>query len=328
MEKISLVTGCAGFLGSHMTDFLLKKKHFVIGIDDLCSGKYINIKHNLKKRFKFHKKNINKINNVLKNKKVDFVFHFAGHGELIPSIEKPLDYFDNNVRNTALLLEILRKYKIKIKKFVYAASASCYGINNKKTNENHPIKIEHPYGFSKYIGEQVCLHWGKTYNIPVISIRIFNAYGPRSRTSNVYGAVIGVFIKQKISGYPLTVIGDGKQKRDFLFVTDLCQAFYKAALSKFDNKVFNLGYGKPQTVKNLADIISKNQIKIPWRPGEPKTTHADISEIKKCLKWKPLINFKEGMKIVLSDTSYWKKAPLWTKKKIKKATANWIKFLR
>ena len=328
MKKVSLVTGCAGFLGSHMTDYLLKKKHFVIGIDDLTSGKFDNIKHHGKKSFKFYKKNIVHINKIIKNKKIDYVFHFAGHGELIPSIEKPLNYFDNNVRNTILVLEALRKNKNKVKKFVYAASSSCYGINNKKTNEKQPIKIEHPYGFSKYIGEQASMHWGKVYNIPIISIRIFNAYGPRSRTTNVYGAVMGVFIKQKISGYPLTLVGDGKQKRDFLYVDDLCRAFYKAALSKFKNTIFNLGSGKPETIKKLANLMSSKQITVPWRPGEPRTTHADIKKIKNSLKWKPKVKFERGIKIILSNTSYWKNAPLWTKKKIKKATSNWIRFLK
>ena len=102
------------------------------------------------------------------------------------------------------------------------------GLSEKKTSENFNISTKHPYAFSKYVGEQACLHWGSVYKIPVISIRIFNAYGPRSRTNNVYGAVIGVFIKQSISTQPLTIVGDGSQKRDFLYISDLCDAFYKA----------------------------------------------------------------------------------------------------
>jgi UDP-glucose 4-epimerase len=328
MKKICLITGCAGFLGSHLTEYLLHRNYKVIGVDNLVSGKTRNIKKFMKQKdFIFYNLDISNIKKIEKKiKKIDYVFHFAGHGELVPSIEKPDEYFKNNAMNTAILINFIRKYKVK--KFIYAASSSCYGINNKKINENEKINIEHPYGFSKYIGEQVVFHWGKTYKIPVISIRIFNAYGPRSRTTNVYGAVIGVFIKQKIEGYPLTVVGDGNQKRDFLFVTDLCSAFYKAAKSKYKNEVFNLGSGNPQTINKLSSLISKKKIYIPWRAGEPKITHANISKIKRYLKWKPTINLNDGIKKVLTDIDYWKHAPLWTFNKIKKATKNWNKFLK
>jgi UDP-glucose 4-epimerase len=172
------------------------------------------------------------------------------------------------------------------------------------------------------------MHWGKIYKIPIISIRIFNAYGPRSRTSNVYGAVIGVFLKQKLSKYPLTIIGNGKQKRDFLYISDLCDAFYKAAISKYENEIFNLGFGKSRTVLALANLISKKHIFIPWRSGEPKNTEADINKIEKYLKWSPKISLETGIKNVLKNIAYWKKAPLWTETTINKATANWNKFLK
>ena len=236
MKNISLVTGCAGFIGSHMCDYLLKKKHIVYGIDNLISGKIRNLENSFKnKNFKFIKGNIKDFDKLCKKKKLkklDYLFHFAGHGELIPSIENPLEYFQNNSVNTAIIMDYI-KNNLNLKKFIYAASSSCYGINNKKTDELQKIKTEHPYAFSKYIGEQTCLHWSKVYKIPAISIRIFNAYGPRSRTNNVYGAVIGVFLKQKLSNYPLTVVGSGRQKRDFLYISDVCDAFYKAAVSKY-----------------------------------------------------------------------------------------------
>lgn len=329
MKKSFLITGCAGFIGSHMTDYILKKGHKVIGIDNLTSGKKKNISHNLQnKNFKFFKLNLSEIKKITKVKKIDYVLHFAGHGELIPSIERPLEYFNNNSFNTAKLIDFIRSKKIRLKKFIYAASSSCYGISNFKTHERAKVKIEHPYAFSKFIGEQIVFHWGKIYKIPVISIRIFNAYGPRSRTTNVYGAVIGVFLKQKISSKPLTIVGDGKQKRDFLFISDLCDAFYKAALSNHDQEVFNLGNGKPRSINDLAKLIHNNYTNIPWRPGEPKVTHADIKKIKKMLNWKPKTSLEAGIKHILKDLSYWKKAPLWTVKKIKKATKNWIEFLQ
>lgn len=331
-KKYSLVTGCAGFIGSHMVDFLLKKKHVVFGIDNLNSGKIKNLKNaKINKNFLFIKGDLNKIfdskNIIKKIKKIDYVYHFAGHGELIPSIERPLEYFKNNAYNTVKLLDFV-KNNYDVKKFVYAASSSCYGVVNGRTNEEDKIKTEHPYAFSKYIGELACLHWAKVFKIPTVSIRIFNAYGPRSRTTNVYGAVIGVFLKQKLSNYPLTIVGDGLQKRDFLYISDLCEAFYLASKSKIKNDIFNLGFGKSKSVNYLSSLISKNRKFIPWRPGEPKFIEANISKITKTLGWKPKINLDRGMKYVLKEINYWKKAPLWTKSKITKATSNWMKFLK
>jgi UDP-glucose 4-epimerase len=331
MKKISLVTGCAGFIGSHMTDYLLKKNHKVYGLDNLVSGKIKNLQNSLKnKNFRFIKGDIKNFDNICKNnkiKKIDYFFHFAGHGELIPSIENPLEYFQNNSYNTAILIDLIKK-NFNLKKFIYAASSSCYGINDNKTDESQKIQPEHPYAFSKYLGEQTCLHWSKVYKIPTISIRIFNAYGPRSRTNNVYGAVIGVFLKQRLSNYPLTIVGSGKQKRDFLYISDVCEAFYKASISKYKNEIFNLGRGKAETINYLASLISDKKKLIPWRPGEPFKTEADIKKIKKFLKWKPKISLKAGIKEVIKDIEYWKNAPLWTEKKISIATKEWMKYLK
>ncbi len=330
-KKISLVTGGAGFIGSHMCDFLLEKNHVVYGIDNLVSGKIKNLKQAFKnKNFRFLRgdiKNIEIIFSKYKIKKIDYVFHFAGHGELIPSIENPVDYFENNGFKTAILLDFLKK-NFKIKKFLYAASSTCYGKNNKLTSEDQKISIEHPYGFSKYIGELTCLHWAKVFRIPIISIRIFNAYGPRSRTNNVYGAVIGVFLKQKLSNHPLTIVGNGKQKRDFLFVSDVCSAFYKAAVSKYKYEIFNLGKGKSETINYLSSLISDKKKSIPWRPGEPFKTEADIRKIKKFLKWKPKVSLELGITKLIKNISYWRNAPLWTGKKIAKATKQWNKYLK
>tara|TARA_B100000035_G_C21003332_1_gene556018 strand:- start:415 stop:1410 length:996 start_codon:yes stop_codon:yes gene_type:complete len=331
MKKISFITGCSGFIGSHMTDYLLKKNHIVYGIDNLASGKLNNIQKAFKnKNFRFIKgdiENIEKLSLKNKIKKIDYFFHFAGHGELIPSVTNPLDYFKNNSYKTAIIIDLVRR-KFKLKKFIYAASSSCYGIQNKKTNEHQVIKTEHPYAFSKYTGEQICLHWAKVYKIPTISIRIFNAYGPRSRTNNVYGAVIGVFLRQKLSNYPLTIVGNGNQKRDFLYISDLCEAFYKAALSKYRCEIFNLGRGSPEKINYLASLISDKKKFIPWRPGEPFKTHANIKKIKKYLNWKPLVSLKKGIKEVLKNINYWKNAPLWTQKKINKATKDWMEYLK
>lgn len=327
-NRIAIVTGCAGFIGSHMCDYLLKKNMIVYGIDNLSSGKLKNIKHIKTKNFKFIKSDIKNLKFFSKQKKIDYIFHFAGNGELIPSIDNPIKYLKNNTINTAIILDQIVKNKIKLKKFIYAASSTCYGKNNSKTNENSKISIEHPYALSKYLGEYCLMHWSKIYNIPSVSIRIFNAYGPRSRTNNVYGAVIGVFLRQKLSDYPLTIVGDGNQKRDFLYIYDVCDAFYKATKIKSKFEIFNLGFGKSKKINSLASLISNNKTYIPWRPGEPKNTEANISKIKRKLRWKPTITLKDGIERIIKDIDYWKKAPLWTKKKIRKATKNWQKYLK
>ena len=165
------------------------------------------------------------------------------------------------------------------------------------------------------------------YQVPVNAIRIFNAYGTRSRTSGAYGAVFGVFLKQKIAGKPYTVVGDGSQMRDFLYVTDVAKAFLAAADTKYVGRFYNLGAGKPQSVNRLVELLGGEVIFIPKRPGEPDCTWANIGRITSDLKWKPEISFEEGVKTILSNIDYWKNAPLWEPSSIEKATKTWFKYL-
>jgi len=325
-KKVFLITGAAGFIGSHMVDYLLKKNFNVIGVDNLKNGRLNNIKHNLKnKKFRFFKDDILNFKNSKKIKSIDYVVHFAGLGEVVPSIENPTLYLEQNIMGTSHVFDIARKFNVK--KFVYAASSSCYGLNNSKINEKEKISIEHPYALSKYMGEYVAFSLAKIFNIPTNSIRIFNAYGPRVRSNSNYGAVFGVFFKQKMSKKPLTVVGDGNQKRDYVYVTDVCDAFYKCAVSKHRNVTFNLGTGEPKTINYLVKLIDSKTERLPWRPGEPRVTWANVKKIKKYLGWKPKVTFKDGVKLMLNNIEYWSTAPLWTKKKIKKATTTWFKTL-
>ncbi len=326
-KKIAIVTGGAGFIGSHMVDLLLKKNHEVRVIDDLSGGQKKNIKHHVKnKNLKFLKKNINNINSkhyFFKN--VDHVYHFAGKGDIVPSIEDPNSYFVTNIIGTSKILEAC--YKNKIKRFVYAASSSCYGIAKSPTDEKHPINPLYPYALSKYMGEKIMFHWGNLYNLEVNSIRIFNTYGKRVKTTGVYGAVFGVFFRQALSKKALTIVGDGNQKRDFLHVKDAAEAFYALNNSKYKNQIYNLGAGNPIKIKTLAKLICDKQIKIPKRPGEPEVTFANIKKIKRDLNWSPKIRFEEGVKDMLKDIKSWKEAPLWNKNSIKKATMLWFKYM-
>ena len=328
IKKKAIVTGGAGFIGSHMVDLLISKNYYVIVIDSLVGGHKRNLKQHLKnKNFKLIKQDICSLDsNSILFKNVDYVYHFAGIGDIVPSIENPLNYMMTNVIGTTKVLENCRNQKIK--KFVYAASSSCYGLAKTPTNEDHKISPEYPYALSKLMGEQACLHWSKVYKIPTISIRIFNAYGPRVKTSGVYGAVFGVFFKQKLENKPLTVVGNGLQKRDFLNVKDVANAFYMSAISKRKNEVYNLGSGSPKKILDLIKLLGTNKVvKLPKRPGEPDCTWADTKKIKRQINWKPNISFKNGVNEMLLSIDKWKNAPLWNKKNIKKATKTWFKYL-
>ena len=326
-KKIAAVTGGAGFIGSHLVDLLIQKKYQVRVIDNLSGGRLENLKqHKTNKNLIIKKININKMST---NEKIfngaSYVFHFAGKGDIVPSIEKPLSYMETNILGTTRVLENCRNKKIS--KFVYAASSSCYGLAKTPTKENHKISTQYPYALSKYLGEQTCIHWSTVYSIPVISIRIFNAYGLRVKTTGVYGAAFGVFLKQKLKNKSYTIVGDGKQKRDFLHVKDVANAFYMAAISKHKNKIYNLGAGDPKKIIDLVKILKGPYIFIPKRPGEPKCTWANIDKFKKEINWKPAISFKSGVKEMLDNINNWKDAPLWDQKKIKEATKLWFKHL-
>lgn len=327
-KEIAIVTGGAGFIGSHAVDILVHKGYHVRVIDDLTGGRLENIEHHkTNKDVEFFNRDIRTIqpdDKIFHQAK--FVIHFAGKGDIVPSIEQPIEYMDINVQGTVRILEAARANNLK--KFVYAASSSCYGLATQlPTTENAPIDTQYPYALSKYQGEQAVFHWGKVYKLPVVSIRIFNAYGTRSRTSGAYGAVFGVFLKQKLAGKPFTVVGDGKQTRDFLYVTDVANAFVTAAESNVTNEFFNLGAGNPQTVNRLVELMKGDVVHMPKRPGEPDCTWADISKITKMLGWKPQVSFENGVNEVLKNIDYWKNAPLWDPESIKKATETWFKYL-
>lgn len=323
----SLVTGGAGFIGSHLVEKLINKGHQVIIIDNLSTGRIENISKYLKDII-FIKKDISNFLEIKKYfEKVDYVFHLAALADIVPSINHPRNYFNANVLGTLNVLELSKKNKIK--KFVYTASSSCYGIPKKyPTNEKENIDIKYPYALTKKSGEDLVLHWGKIYKLNVVSFRLFNVYGTKSRTSGTYGAMFGTFLKQKIKNFPFTVVGNGTQKRDFTYVTDVVDALIKGMIYKKNNQIFNVGSGKTVSVNYICSLLKGKKTSIPKRPGEPDITFADIKKIKKELNWKPKIKIERGIKLLLEDLNYWKNAPLWTPKKIKAATLDWFKFLK
>ena len=323
-----VITGGAGFIGSHLSEYLIKKNYQVVVIDNLSSG---NI-NNLPKGIKFYNFDISK-----KNKKFEkifnnakYVFHLAALADIVPSIENPQRYYDVNVTGTLNVIKACLKKKVK--KIIYAASSSCYGIPKKfPTNEKSELLPQYPYALTKMLGEELIKHWGLVYNMKYTSLRLFNVYGTRSRTSGGYGAMFGVFLAQLANKKPFTIVGKGNQKRDFTYVTDVCRAFYLSAVNKkADYKILNVGSDNPQSVNKIAKILDKNAkiINLPKRPGEPDLTFADTKEIKKILNWRANITIEEGTKILKKNLVLWKRAPLWNKQKIAKATKLWFKFLK
>jgi UDP-glucose 4-epimerase len=320
-----LITGGAGFIGSHLVEKLLNKNNNIIVLDNYSTGRRENLKNF--KNVNLFKCDISKKGNWFKKfKDVDCVFHIAALADIVPSINNPVKYYNSNVNGTLNVLEACKKYSVK--KMIYTASSSCYGIPSKyPTAETENIDNQYPYALTKYLGEQLCLHWGKLFNIDVISLRLFNVYGTRSRTSGTYGAMFGVFLAQKLARQPFTVVGDGNQTRDFTYVTDVVSALITAAKSKIKNEVFNVGSGKTISVNKIVELLGGSKVKIPKRPGEPDCTYANINKIKKKLNWRPKISIEKGIKLLINNINYWKNAPVWTPKKINTATKDWFKYL-
>ena len=297
----SIITGGAGFIGSNLTDHLVRIGHKVIILDNFVSGKKNNLAHHKKKDVKIVKLDISKSKNLDRYfKGVDYIFHLEGLAEIIPSIKNPKQYFDNNVIGSLNVVEAAKKAKIK--KLIYAASSSCYGTPKSfPTSEKDKIDLKHPYAVTKFMGEELIMKYASIFNMPNISFRFFNVYGPRLNTSGQYSAVIGNFLSQMRKKKPLTIVGNGKQTRDFIHVDDLANAFIKVIKSKSVNKIYNLGSGKRTSINTIAKIFGGKKKFIPIRPGEPKNSLANISKIKKEINWKPKITIEEGIKRLLKN---------------------------
>jgi UDP-glucose 4-epimerase len=325
----AIVTGGCGFIGSHCVDRLLDDGHSVIVIDNLATGRLKNIEHRKgHPGLAFHQLDIADHAAIAPLfKGVDWVFHLAALADIVPSIEKPLVYHHANVHGTISVLEAARRAEIK--HLVYAASSSSYGIPDMyPTPETAPIRAQYPYALTKYLGEEYVRYWHQIYGLPVTCLRFFNVYGPRSRTKGTYGAVFGVFLAQKLAGKPYTVVGDGKQTRDFTFVTDVVAACVAAAQSDAAiGQVMNVGSGQTYSVNRLVELLGGPVTYIPKRPGEPDSTFADITKIKKILGWAPRVSLETGVKKMLERIEDWREAPVWEPAAIAQATADWFKYL-
>lgn len=328
-RKTVVVTGGAGFIGSHLVERLLKDGHAVRVLDNFSTGRPANLLH-LKDHpaLTVHAVDISHMPNLgAEFQGVDWVFHLAALADIVPSIQRPLDYHRSNVDGTVEVLEAARRSGVR--RLVYAASSSCYGLpETYPTPETAEIRPQYPYALTKYLGECYALHWHLIYGLPVVSLRFFNVYGPRSRTSGTYGAVFGVFLAQKLAGKPFTVVGDGTQTRDFTFVADVVEALVAAAASSIEGEVFNVGSGATYAVNTLVELLgAQDVIHIPKRPGEPDCTLADIRKIRAMLGFEPSVSLRDGVQRMLANIDYWREAPVWTAEAIGEATKEWFAHL-
>ena len=323
-----IVTGGAGFIGSHLVEHLLGDGHEVTVLDNFSTGRPETLDHvRSNPKLSIHKVDIAELERILPHfEGTDWVFHIAALADIVPSIEHPLVYYRSNVDGTVNVLEASRRHGIK--RFVYTASSSCYGVPEiYPTPESADIRPQYPYALTKYLGEECVMHWCQVYKIPAVSLRLFNVFGPRSRTSGTYGAVFGVFLAQKLHQEPFTVVGDGSQTRDFVFVTDVVQALVMAANSKIQGEIMNLGSGHTYSINQLVQLMGGEVVHVPKRPGEPDCTHADTTMVRDLLGWAPQISFEQGVAMMLENIDYWREAPVWTPEKIAHATKGWFKYL-
>ena len=322
----SIVTGGAGFIGSHLVDKLLNMGHEVIVLDNFSTGRKENLSH-VSGQIKLVECDLSMKGEWIKEfDQSDWIFHLASLADIVPSIQNPEGYFHSNVDATFYVLEAARHASVK--RFVYSASSSCYGIPDKyPTPEESDIKPQYPYALAKRMGEELVEHWSQLYDLPAISLRFFNVYGTRSRTSGTYGAVFGVFLAQKLSNKPYTVVGDGNQTRDFTYVTDIVSALVTAAESSISNQIYNVGSDTTVSINKIVELLGGDKVDIPKRPGEPDCTYADISSIKRDLGWKPSVSIEDGVREILKDIDYWKDATVWDSESIADATSDWFKYL-
>jgi UDP-glucose 4-epimerase len=290
----ALVTGGLGFIGSAVVDLLITEGFEVTVIDNLSTGSqaYANPKAS------YIRQDLQKISPAAFHA-FDYVFHLAALPRIQPSFDAPLEHEDANVLATIHLLEGLKSSR-KLKKLVYSASSACYGTPDRTpTDEAESIKPLSPYALQKYAAEQYCLILGQRWELPVVTLRYFNAYGPRSFNENnrfnAYTSVIGIFHHQRSRGLPLTITGDGSQQRDFVHVHDIAHANLLAATSQVTGEAFNVGFGVCFSILEIARMFDAPYIFIPEREGEALITLADISKIRRMLGWTPAIDIKAGI---------------------------------
>ena len=329
MSQTAVVTGGCGFIGSHLTERLLAAGYRVIVIDNLSTGRRKNLETiEPHPRLTVHLADIRDaaaIGPLFAG--ADIVYHLAALADIVPSIQRPEDYFTTNVDGTFNVVQAARAAGVK--RVVYAASSSCYGIPDVyPTPETAPTRPQYPYALSKLLGEQIVLHWNLVYGVAAVSLRFFNVYGPRARTTGTYGAVFGVFLAQRMAGKPYTVVGDGNQTRDFTYVTDIASAVQCAGESTLAGEIINVGSGGTYSINELVGQLGGEITYVPKRPGEPDCTFADVGKIRALLGWTASVPFSDGVRTMLEHAEDWRDAPVWEPASIAEATRDWFHFLQ
>ena len=309
-SKHALVTGGAGFIGSHLVDRLLADGHRVTVIDDFSNGTRSNLDEAARQgRLNVEEANVWDFDEIAPHfEGVDWVFHLAARADIVPSIVDPMVYHRSNVDGTLSVLEAARGASVK--RFLYIASSTCYGLpDSYPTPETAPARPMFPYALTKYVAEQYVLHWHRTYGLPVVSIRLFNVFGTRHRTTGTYGAVFGVFLAQKLAGEPYTVVGDGTQTRDFTYVSDTCQGLIATMCSDIPNgEAVNIGSGQVYSVQDLvatvAGIMDKPNYRIEIDPARLRKLdinvfECDYGKLHQATGWRPTIEMRDGLRMTI-----------------------------
>ena len=294
----ALVTGGAGFIGSNLVDRLINDGHEVVIIDNLSTGK----EQNINPKAKFYNKDMTHMRrktDFTMFEGVDVVFHTAAAARVQPSIENPVEFNTTNVSGTLQMLQACVDYEVK--RFIYSSSSSVYGdVEQTPTPESHNLNPLSPYALQKLIGEQYCKLYSDLYGLETICLRYFNVYGERQLLEGAYCLVMGIFAQQRLNGQPMTIRGDGEQRRDFTYVGDVVEANIKAAKYGYpylevSGETFNIGNGDNRSVNQIADMIGGDRINV--EPViEPRETLADNSKAKKILDWNPTTKIEEWMK--------------------------------
>lgn len=296
MAKRVLVTGGAGFIGSHQVEALLQRGYDVVAFDSLTMGKrdWVPAKAEL---VEGDIRDLEACRRAMKG--CTGVFHLAAMSRSAASLDNVDICTSNNIVGTQHVLTAAREEGVS--KVIYAGSSTYYGNQKPPHKEDMAPDFLNFYGLSKYVGEEYCRLFDKTYNVPCNVMRYFNVYGPRLSGEGAYALVMTIFLKQLRAGKPLTIHGEGLQSRDFIHVRDVARANILAFESPLHGRTYNVGSGTAVTVKELANRISTNQIHEDRRAGDAEITLADISRIKEELGWSPEISFEDGMKELLQE---------------------------
>ena len=296
---ISIVTGGAGFIGSHIVEKLKRLDHMVVVIDNEYSDN---------DNFHWRKDTLNVNIDITDYKALkkaftgaDYIFHCAAEARIGPAIENPVNALNINTIGTCNVLQCARE--VGAKKVLYSSTSSGYGLNEAPNIETQPDDCLNPYSVSKIAGEKLCKMYTDLYGLNTIIFRYFNVFGERAPRKGQYAPVTGIFLRQKAAGEPLTIVGDGEQRRDYIYVKDVANANVMAAISNPDDdaygQVYNVGSGKNYSVNEIASFISDDTINIPPRIGEARNSLANINKIKKTFAWKPEVDVEEWIKTQL-----------------------------